>query len=46
MKYYTLSHIHELATTKGRRSLYEIPQSELDRVGSQPEVKDFPDGGL
>ncbi|KAJ6001019.1 hypothetical protein N7481_001428 [Penicillium waksmanii] len=46
VEYYTLSHTHNLATTKGRRSLYEIPQSELDRVGSQPEVKDFPDGGL
>ncbi|KAJ5860645.1 uncharacterized protein N7529_007955 [Penicillium soppii] len=46
VEYYTLSHLHDLATTKGRRSLYEIPQSELDRMGSKPEVKDFPDGGL
>ncbi|CAG8005772.1 unnamed protein product [Penicillium olsonii] len=46
VEYYTLSHLHDLATTKGRRSLYEISQSELDRMGSKPEVKDFPDGGL
>ncbi|KAJ5111751.1 hypothetical protein NUU61_001381 [Penicillium alfredii] len=46
VEYYTLSHLHDLMTTKGRRSLYEIPQSELDRVGSRPEVKEFPDGGL
>ncbi|EED23191.1 hypothetical protein TSTA_066400 [Talaromyces stipitatus ATCC 10500] len=46
VEYYTFSHLHDLVTTKGRRSLYEIPKSELERVGSKPEVKDFPDGGF
>ncbi|KAJ5556654.1 hypothetical protein N7513_001775 [Penicillium frequentans] len=46
VEYYARSHLHDLATTRGRRSLYEISQSELDHVGSRPEVKDFPDGGL
>lgn len=46
MEYYTFSHLHDLVITKGRRSLYEISKSELERVGSKPEVKDFPDGGL
>ncbi|KAK3328704.1 hypothetical protein B0T19DRAFT_357440 [Cercophora scortea] len=44
--YYVGSHLHDMATSRGRRSLYEIPLSELDRVGSEPEHKEFPDGGF
>ncbi|AEO57119.1 hypothetical protein MYCTH_2056329 [Thermothelomyces thermophilus ATCC 42464] len=44
--YYVGSHLHEMATSRSRRSLYEIPLSELDRVGSKPKHKDFPDGGI
>ncbi|KAK4118164.1 hypothetical protein N657DRAFT_667302 [Parathielavia appendiculata] len=44
--YYAGSHLHDMATSRGRRSLHEIPLSELSRVGSNPKHKEFPDGGL
>ncbi|KAM7188712.1 hypothetical protein V8F33_010482 [Rhypophila sp. PSN 637] len=44
--YYVGSHLHDLGTVTGRRSLHEIPHSELNRVGSEPRVKYFPHGGL
>ncbi|KAI0388406.1 hypothetical protein F5Y17DRAFT_452932 [Xylariaceae sp. FL0594] len=44
--YYVGSHLHDMVTTRGKRSLHEIPLSELDRVGSKPEEKEFPDGGI
>jgi len=46
VEYNAGSHLHDLATTKGRRSLHEISQSELARVGSRHEPKHFPNGGL
>ncbi len=46
VEYRVGSHLHDLATTKGRRSLYELSYSELAHVGSKPEPKEFPDGGL
>ncbi|KAH7151931.1 hypothetical protein B0J13DRAFT_582863 [Dactylonectria estremocensis] len=44
--YYVGSHLHALDTTKGLRSVYEIPSSELNRVGCEPETKEFVDGGI
>lgn len=44
--YYVGSHLHNLNTKKGLRSVYEIPLSELNRVGCEPDKKEFPDGGL
>jgi hypothetical protein len=44
--YYVSSHLHSLETTKGIRSLHEIPPSELARVNSKPEEKNFPDGSM
>jgi hypothetical protein len=44
--YYAGSHLHDLETSKGLRSLHEIPFPELQRVGCVPDTREFKDGGL
>nr|CDP29022.1 Putative protein of unknown function [Podospora anserina S mat+] len=41
--YYVGSHHHNITTSRDNRSLYEIPLSELNRVGSKPKHKESPD---
>lgn len=44
--YYAGSHLHNLNTTRGLRSVWEVAMSELDRVRCVPDRRTFPDGGL
>ncbi|KAK5212200.1 hypothetical protein LTR41_002442 [Exophiala xenobiotica] len=45
-KYYGGSHLHDLPTEKGERSLYEISQRALDEGGCKSKEIEFTDGGL
>ncbi|GKU05488.1 unnamed protein product [Fusarium langsethiae] len=44
--YYRGSHLHELPTEMGRRSLHEIPPAALAEVGCNATEKNFKDGGI
>lgn len=46
MQYYSGSHLHDLPTKKGERSLHEISKLALDGVGCEAKEIDFADGGL
>ncbi|KAL2282147.1 hypothetical protein FJTKL_11187 [Diaporthe vaccinii] len=46
VNYFPRSHLHDLDTTIGKRSLYEVDQSKLELAGLSPHEQLFPDGGL
>lgn len=46
MDYWADSHLHDLPTVEGKRSLYETSEEELEKVGCKATEKIFEDGEL